>query len=93
MPLRVLTVQQALDYIETLDSDEFSADECSIVCLPSVPGRLTHEENCNENYLDESCAGLSTIALVPFDSYITPVELLYGLILRSSHTQLSILMG
>lgn len=54
MPLKFLTVQQALDYMETLDSDEFSADECSITCLPPPhPGHITDEENFIENNLDE----------------------------------------
>ena len=53
MPLKFLTVQQALDYMETLDSDEFSADECSITCLPPDPGHITDEENFIENNLDE----------------------------------------
>ncbi|GBN26882.1 PiggyBac transposable element-derived protein 3 [Araneus ventricosus] len=39
--------------METLDSDEFSADECSITCLPPDPGQITDDENFNENYLDE----------------------------------------
>ncbi|GFT73844.1 hypothetical protein NPIL_460751 [Nephila pilipes] len=49
MTLQFLTVQQALDYIETLYSDEFSADQCNITGLPPD----TDEEKCNENYLDE----------------------------------------
>lgn len=53
MPLKFLTVQQALDYMETLDSDEFSADECSITCLAPDPGYITDEENFIENNLDE----------------------------------------
>lgn len=53
MPKKFLTVRQALDYMDTLDSDEFSADECSITCLPD-PGEMTDEENVNENCLDEA---------------------------------------
>lgn len=55
MLLKFLTVQQqALDYMETLDSDEFSADECSITCLPPPhPSHITDEENVIENNLDE----------------------------------------
>ena len=53
IPLKFLTVQQALDYIETLDSDEFTADEWSITCLPPDPGHITDEENFIENNLDE----------------------------------------
>ncbi|KAG8173431.1 hypothetical protein JTE90_022798 [Oedothorax gibbosus] len=39
--------------MDSLDSDEFSADECTITCLPPDPGELTDEENVNENCLDE----------------------------------------
>ena len=53
MPLKFLTVQQALDYIERLDLDEFSADEWSITCLPPNSGHITDEENFIENNLDE----------------------------------------
>lgn len=53
MASKFLTVQEALDYMETLDSDEFSADECTITCLPPNPDQITDEENFNENYLDE----------------------------------------
>ena len=53
MPLKFLTVQQALDCMETLDSDEFSADECNIICLPPDLGHITDEENFIENNLDE----------------------------------------
>ncbi|GFU05589.1 hypothetical protein NPIL_6661 [Nephila pilipes] len=53
MPLKFLIVQGVLDYIETLDSGEFSADEYSFICLPPGPGEITDEEDCKENYLDE----------------------------------------
>ncbi|GFT55824.1 hypothetical protein NPIL_146761 [Nephila pilipes] len=44
---------KALDYMETLELDEFSADECRITCLQLVSGQITEKENCNENHLDE----------------------------------------
>ncbi|XP_054720650.1 piggyBac transposable element-derived protein 3-like [Uloborus diversus] len=46
MPVKFLTVQQALEYFNTLDSVEYS-DEGSIVCLP--PGLVTDEGDVAEN--------------------------------------------
>ncbi|XP_015903859.2 piggyBac transposable element-derived protein 3-like [Parasteatoda tepidariorum] len=48
-----LTVQQALDYMETLESDEFSGNECSITCLPPDPSKVTDEKDFQENDLDD----------------------------------------
>lgn len=45
---KFLTVQQALEYFETLDSDEYSNDG-SIICLPPDPGVITDEEDIAEN--------------------------------------------
>lgn len=47
------SVNGLLDHMESLDSDEFSADECSTTCLPPDLGQITDEENFNENYLDD----------------------------------------
>lgn len=46
-------MQSALDCMKKLDSEEFSADECSIICMPPVPGHVTDEGNFNDNYLDK----------------------------------------
>lgn len=46
-------MQQALNYLKTLDSEEFSVEECSIICLPPDPGSVTEEENFNDTVLDE----------------------------------------
>lgn len=48
MPVKFLTVKQALEYFDTLDSDEYS-DDGSIICLPPDPGVVTDEEDIIEN--------------------------------------------
>ena len=39
--------------MEILDSYEFSADECSITCLPAERGQTADEENFIDINLDE----------------------------------------
>lgn len=43
-----LTIQEAVAYMETLDSKELSDDD-EIVCFPPEPGIVTDEEDINEN--------------------------------------------
>lgn len=52
-PVKFLTVQQALDYMESLHSEEFSGDESTITCLPPDPGKVIDQENIIENDFDE----------------------------------------
>lgn len=50
MAKKFLSVEQALDYFEQLESDDFS-DDPEIVILPSEPSIVTDEEDIEENNL------------------------------------------
>lgn len=52
MPAKFLTIQQALDYFQELDSDDYSYDP-KIVCLLPDPNVIADEEDIQENNLGE----------------------------------------
>lgn len=52
MSRKFLTVQQALDYFDEIDSDEFS-DDPEIICLPPEPAEDTDTEEISENDLGD----------------------------------------
>lgn len=56
MAKKILTIQQALDYIQSLDSDECS-DEDGIICLPTNLAQVSDEENIADNDLGEMTPG------------------------------------
>lgn len=53
MRRKCLTLQEALQYMESLEDDELS-DNDEIVCLPPEPAIVTDEEDINENEFAEN---------------------------------------